>query len=89
MPERGTSQEILHLYCDDRQTINEQNHVNGVFVLKAVTHLPDGGENIRFDLTYLTVQRPASIVVGIIGTHQGLTPIETSWKQEEECRKCG
>jgi len=37
----------------------------------------------------LTVQRPASIVVGIIGTHQGPTPIETSWKQEEECRKCG
>jgi hypothetical protein len=35
------------------------------------------------------VQRPASIVVGIIGAHQGPTPIETRWKQEEECRKCG
>jgi len=28
----------------------------------------------------LTVQRPASIVVGIIGTHQGPTRIETNWK---------
>jgi hypothetical protein len=42
-----------------------------------------------YDITYLTVQRPASIVVGIIGTHQGPTPIEASWKQEGECRKCG
>jgi hypothetical protein len=39
--------------------------------------------SFRYDLTYLIVQRPASIVVGIIGTHQGPTPIETSWKQEE------
>jgi hypothetical protein len=42
----------------------------------------DQGQELADGFEYITV-------VGIIGTHQGPTRVETSWKQEEECRKCG